>query len=112
MPHRRLVQIASQKPAPPPEPLPTVADYFRDLAMRQGEDIRLLKERAQTLADLRASRKSGATRRKSVREESWRLHPVVEVPDSKKPPSRLDKNRKKVGHGKTRKPKTGRTKRH
>ncbi len=76
MPHRKLVQIGSEVP-PPAEPLPTVAEYFRDLAQKQGEDIRLLKERAQAFSDLRASRKAGSARPKSIREESWRLHPVV-----------------------------------
>ncbi len=84
MPHRRLVQIGKQTPSPPTESLPTVAEYFRDLSQRQGEDIRLLKERAQAFADLRASRKAEAARRQSIREESWRLHPVVEVPAAKK----------------------------
>ena len=77
MPHRRLVQIG-QKPQPkPPENLPTVADYFRDLAQRQGEDIKLLKQRAQALLDEKAARRSTAATKRSVREESWRLHPMV-----------------------------------
>ncbi len=86
MPHRKLVQIGSQAAPPAPESLPTVAEYFRELSQRQGEDIRLLKERAQAFADLRASRKAEAARRKSIREESWRLHPVIvkEPPAQKK----------------------------
>jgi hypothetical protein len=72
MPHRRLVQIGKPAPPPPPPttPLPTVAQYFRDLSQRQGEDIRLLKERAEERIAVRRSRKS-------IREESWRLHPVI-----------------------------------
>lgn len=67
MPARKLVQIG-QTP-----PLPTVAEYFRDLALRQGEDIRVLKQRASEQSERRTQRAS----RKSVREEGWRLHPVV-----------------------------------
>ena len=66
MPHRKLVQIGRTTA---PVPLPTVAQYFKDLAARQGEDIRLLKERA--------AEREAARRPKSVREDSWRLHPVV-----------------------------------
>jgi hypothetical protein len=71
MPRRKLVQIGK------PAPLPTVAEYFRDLSQRQGEDIRLLKERASILSDPRAARRTQRAAAKSVREESWRLHPVV-----------------------------------
>jgi hypothetical protein len=71
MPHRKLVQIG--KPAAPPS-LPTVAQYFSDLSKRQAEDIRLLKQRAQDFADARSARQ---TKEKSVREDSWRLHPLV-----------------------------------
>jgi hypothetical protein len=79
MPHRKLVQIG-QDPKPPK--LPTLSEYFRDLVQRQGEDIRLLKERAQALADARAERRA-ATSKKSIREESWRLHPVRATPSGK-----------------------------
>jgi len=71
MPHRKLVQIGK---AAEPAALPTVSQYFADLAKRQAEDIRLLKERAQELSDARAARRA---KLKSVREESWRLHPVI-----------------------------------
>jgi len=69
MPNRKLLQIG-QKPE-----LPTVAQYFLDLSTRQGEDIRLLKQRAQT-------RTVSSARSKSVREESWRLHPIVSTAKS------------------------------
>jgi hypothetical protein len=76
MPHRRLVQIGQPaKPPAPTEKLPTIAEYFRDLAAKQGEDIRMLKERMAALVESRPKRKRPS--RKSVREESWRLHPVV-----------------------------------
>lgn len=78
MPHRKLVQIG--KPAEPP-PLPTIAQYFADLARRQAEDIRLLKQRAQELVDARAARRAKS---KSIREESWRLHPVIPAPAEKR----------------------------
>jgi len=69
------VQIG-QSPKPPasPEKLPTIAEYFRNLAAKQGEDIRMLKERMTAETEAKARRKRS---RKKVREESWRLHPVV-----------------------------------
>ena len=103
MPHRRLVQIGGKPAAPPPESLPTVAQYFSELATRQGEDIRLLKERAQAFADLRASRKADAAHRKSVREESWRLHPVVKVSNTKKSSKRAAKKRTVASRTRTKK---------
>ena len=80
MPHRRLVQIGKPVPPPPPPttPLPTVGEYFRELAKRQGEDIRLLKEQA-------AEREAARTGRRGCgREESWRLNPMVEKTAKKK----------------------------
>ena len=71
MPHRKLVQIGKAAP------LPTVAKYFADLSARQGEDIRLLKERA-------LAHEQEQAHKKSVREESWRLHPVVATRRRKK----------------------------
>jgi hypothetical protein len=95
MPHRRLVQIG--KPAPlSTAPLPTVAEYFRDLAQRQGEDIRLLKEHA---AEREAERR---TRRKSVREEGWRLHPVVVKTAKKKPSPKRAKAKRPASRKRTR----------
>lgn len=61
MPPRKLVQIGK------PAPLPTVAEYFRDLALRQGEDIRRLKQRASDEAERRArSRRSFSLPRRSA----------------------------------------------
>jgi hypothetical protein len=87
MPARKLVQIGK------PAPLPTVAEYFRDLSQRQGEDIRLLKERASILSDPRAVRRSQRAASKSVREESWRLHPVV---PASKPPQKRSATKKRT----------------
>src|SRR6185312_16482147 len=84
MPHRKLVQIGQKPKLPADDKLPTVFDYFRDLVKRQGEDIRLLKERALALAEEDAKR-IAAARKKSIREESWRLHPVVAATDKKRP---------------------------
>lgn len=89
MPHRRLVQIGkTAKPPLPAENLPTIAEYFRNLAVKQGEDIRMLKERAAAESEARARRKRSV---KKVREESWRLHPVVAK--KSKPKKRSPKKR-------------------
>ena len=101
MPHRRLVQIGARPPAPATDSLPTVAQYFKELADRQGEDIRLLKERAQVLAGLHASRKA-KTHHRSIREESWRLHPVV-VPAATAPKKPKKANQRSAAKGASRK---------
>ena len=75
MPHRRLVQIGKPaKPPLPPKDIPTISEYFRNLATKQGEDIRMLKERMTAESEAQSPRKRSD---KKVREESWRLHPVV-----------------------------------
>ena len=94
MPHRRLVQIGKLAPLPLAAELPTIGQYFRDLALRQGEDIRLLKARAEEEIEKRVQpRAQGA---KSVREEAWRLHPHV-AKKRTPPPSRAAAKKRSVG---------------
>ena len=94
MPHRKLVQIGKNVKSPlPTQNLPTIAEYFRNLAIQQGEDIRMLKERAAAEPEAKAQRKRS---RKKVREESWRLHPVVakKSKPKKRSPKKQSRRRK------------------
>ncbi len=70
---KKLIQIGE---APQ---LPTVAEYFREMAAQQGEDIQRLKAEAEARTGLKPKRSAKNPRRKSARKpltpEPWQLHP-------------------------------------